>query len=66
MVHLIMYEKEFRKIVDEVLADAETAVRETRSGVLKVREEDRIRVALPRRSWSWKTARRSRSGRENI
>ena len=46
MVHLIMYEKEFRKIVDEVLADAETAVRETRSGVLKVREEDRIRVAL--------------------
>ena len=46
MVHLIMYEKEFRKIVDEVVADAETAVRETRSGVLKVREEDRIRVAL--------------------
>ena len=46
MVHLSMYEQEFRKIVDEVLADAETAVRETRSGVLKVREEDRIRVAL--------------------
>ena len=49
MVHLIMYEKEFRKIVDEVLADADTAVRDSRSGVLIVRDEDRIRVEISSR-----------------
>lgn len=36
MVHLAMYEKEFRNIVDEIKADYDTDVKETKSGALKV------------------------------
>ena len=46
MVHLAMYEKEFRNIVDEIKADYDTDVKETKSGVLKVTEEDAVRVVL--------------------
>lgn len=46
MVHLAMYEKEFRNIVDEIKADYDTDVKETKSGALKVTEEDAVRVVL--------------------
>lgn len=41
-----MYEKAFRSIVNEITADYETDVKETRSGMLKVTEEARVRVVL--------------------
>lgn len=46
MIHLVMYEKAFRSIVNEITADYETDVKETRSGMLKVTEEARVRVVL--------------------
>ena len=46
MIHLVMYEKAFRSIVNEITADYETDVKETRSGMMKVTEEARVRVAL--------------------
>ena len=46
MVHLAMYEKEFRNIVDEIKADYDTDVKETKSGALKVTEEDAVRVVF--------------------
>ncbi len=46
MIEIFMYEEEFRHVVDEVIADAETAVREKKSGAMKAGKEAKITIVL--------------------
>lgn len=46
MVEIVMYEEKFRHVVDELIAQAEGPVSETKSGVMKVAEESRVRITL--------------------
>ena len=45
-IDIIMYEENRRSAVDEIRAEYKQPVQETRSGVQKVREETKVRVAL--------------------
>ena len=45
LIHLMLYENEFREAVDQVLAEIENA-QEKNAGVLKIREESEVRVHL--------------------
>ena len=46
MIDIMMYEKEFRHAVDEVISKAKEPVKETTSGVLKVARDTDVRVML--------------------
>lgn len=46
VIDIMMYEKEFRHMVDEVISQAKEPVKETKSGVLKVARDTDVRVEL--------------------
>lgn len=46
MVEIVMYEESFRKVVDELIAEAEGPVKETKSGMFKVADGTTVRICL--------------------
>lgn len=46
MIEIAMYEESFRHVVDELIAEAEAPVKETRSGIFKVAEGASVRIVL--------------------
>jgi len=46
VIDIVMYEETYRHMVDEIIREAETPVRETRSGVMKVKEGAEVRIRL--------------------
>ena len=46
MLNIVMYEENFRHVVDEIIRDYEEKTQETKSGVLKVEEGSTIRIEL--------------------
>lgn len=46
MIDIVMYEEGFRSAVDELIANAEEPVKETRSGFLKVADNATVRICL--------------------
>lgn len=46
IIDLVMYEEAYRKVVDQILRDAEGEVQEKKSGVLEVEKGSRIRIEL--------------------
>ena len=46
ILHMVMYEEQYRKVVDEILRESEAPMQETRGGTLKVREDTAVRVVL--------------------
>ena len=46
IIDIVMYNEEFRGIVDEIIKNAEESVKETKSGVLVANEHSRIKIVL--------------------
>ena len=46
IIDIMMYEQEFRHTVDELITHSETHVKETKSGVIKVKNASSVRVVL--------------------
>lgn len=46
MIEIFMYEEKFRHVVDAAIVDAETAVREKKSGAMKAGKEAKITIVL--------------------
>lgn len=46
LIEIFMYEKDFRRVVDEALENADDPVKETRSGVLAAERKAKIKVVL--------------------
>ena len=46
MIEIVMYEEAFRKVVDELIAEAEAPVKETKSGIFRVAEGTSVRIVL--------------------
>ena len=46
IIDLVMYEEAYRKVVDQIIRDAEEEVQEKKSGVLEVAKGSRIRIEL--------------------
>lgn len=46
LIDVIMYEEQFRKIVDDIIAQSETEVRETKSSAVKVVENAKIKMII--------------------
>ncbi len=46
MVEIVMYEESFRKVVDELIAEAEEPVKETKSGMFRVADQTNVRIVL--------------------
>jgi hypothetical protein len=46
MIDIFMYEKDFKSVVEEAIANAEKEVKETKSGMIKAGKESNIKVVL--------------------
>lgn len=46
IIDIVMYQDEFRSVVDELIKEAETPVQEKKSGVVRVKEGARVKIQL--------------------
>lgn len=46
VINILMYENSFRHVVDELLDDSDNPAQETKSGILKVKEESKVKIIL--------------------
>lgn len=46
LIDVVMYEDSFRSIVDEILKESEVPVRETKSGIIKIQGNAKVRIKL--------------------